>query len=488
MGVAEQLLPLLYRLVAGGRQVGRRIELVEIDYMIQPLLVGLRRGELVLHLFVGHDPAAGRIDQEDPAGMQALLEDDVFGGDVEHADFRRHHHQVVLGDVVARWPEAVAIEHGADHRAVGEGDCRGAVPRLHQRRVIFVKRPQLRGHRLVVLPRLGDHHQDGVRQRAAGHHQEFEHVVEGGGVAASFVADHRQDLLEVVAEDARLEQPLAGPHPVDVAGEGVDLAVVRHQTIGMRQRPGREGVGAEALMDQRQGRLHVGILEVGEHRRDLGRGEHALVDQGVARQVDDVERFPGVGADRQAVDGVLDPLADHIEPAFEAGPASGLVSGLVSGGVDGGPVGNPGLGIEPPPDEQVLEHRFDGDRARTDLAVVGRHVAPADQLLTLVGDNRGEQFLDGGPGRGVVGQEDQPDAVLAARRQRGGRHLAQELVGRLDQDAGAVAGVHFTSTRAAVTEVDEDLQRLLDDGVRLPPFDVDDKADAAGIVLVLGVV
>jgi hypothetical protein len=39
-----------------------------------------------------------------------------------------------------------------------------------------------------------------------------------------------------------------------------------------------------------------------------------------------------------------------------------------------------------------------------------------------------------------------------------------------------------------VQEVEEDLEALLNDGVRLPPFAVDDEADAAGVVLVARIV
>ena len=90
--------------------------------------------------------AARRVDEEDAARVQPLLEHDVLGRNVEHADLRRHDDQVVLGDVVARRTQAVAIEHGADHRAVGERDRRRAVPRLHQRRVVLVERLQLLRH------------------------------------------------------------------------------------------------------------------------------------------------------------------------------------------------------------------------------------------------------------------------------------------------------------------------------------------------------
>jgi len=62
-----------------------------------------------------------------------------------------------------------------------------------------VERAALRAHALVARPGLGNHHQDRVRQRPARHDEELEHVVERGGVAAP-LADDRQDLPEIVAE------------------------------------------------------------------------------------------------------------------------------------------------------------------------------------------------------------------------------------------------------------------------------------------------
>ena len=66
--------------------------------------------------------------------------------------------------------------------------------------------------------------------------------------------------------------------------------------------------------------------------------------------------------------------------------------------------------------------------------------------------------------------------------------LGEEAVRHLDQDAGAVAGVLLAAAGAAVLEVQEDLEPLLDDACDLRPFDVDHEADAAGVVLVLRVV
>ena len=61
--------------------------------------------------------------------------------------------------------------------------------------------------------------------------------------------------------------------------------------------------------------------------------------------------------------------------------------------------------------------------------------------------------------------------------------LGEELVRDLHQDAGAVAGARIGADRAAVLEIAEDGERVLDDLVRLAALDVGDEADAAGILV-----
>ena len=60
------------------------------------------------------------------------------------------------------------------------------------------------------------------------------------------------------------EHRLARVHPVDVAAQRVDFAVVRDVTIRMRAVPARESVRAEAGMNQRQRAFHRWILEFGK--------------------------------------------------------------------------------------------------------------------------------------------------------------------------------------------------------------------------------
>ena len=78
------------------------------------------------------------------------------------------------------------------------------------------------------------------------------------------------------------------------------------------------------------------------------------------------------------------------------------------------------------------------------------------------------------------------DRVFAGRRQREAelvRLLGEELVRDLHQDAGAVAGARIGADRAAMLEIAQDRERVLDDLVRLAALDVGDEADAAGILV-----
>ena len=173
------------------------------------------------------------------------------------------------------------------------------------------------------------------------------------------------------------------------------------------------------------------------------------------------------------VDRMLDPLADHIQLALELGIA-----------FDRGARDRRARGAA---DENLPEHGLDRHRARTELAVVGRDVTPSEHELAFVDDDLLEHRLDLLAHRRIARQEHQAGAVAALGRQVDPEPIglfSEEPVGHLHQDARAVAGIHLASAGAAVQQVDEQLQGLADDAVGLLALDVNDEADAAGVVLV----
>ncbi len=296
LGVAEGLL------AAGDRGVGVHDVLAlgqvgEVDEAgVQPFPIGVFGGEAGLDLVVLDDAVLLGVDEEHPAGLEAALADDLGGVDVEDADFGGEDDEAVVGDPVPAGAQAVAVEDGADEGAVGEGDAGGAVPGLHHRGVVLVEGAAGRVHGGVVLPRLGDHHQHAVREGAAAEVEEFEHLVEGGGVRGVGGADGEQPLAVVRAEQVAGELGFAGAHPVAVALDGVDLAVVRDEAVRVGERPGREGVGGEPRVDQRDGGGEAAVGEVREERLQLPGGEHALVDEGAGGERGEVDARLALGA------------------------------------------------------------------------------------------------------------------------------------------------------------------------------------------------
>ena len=83
----------------------------------------------------------------------------------------------------------------------------------------------------------------------------------------------------------------------------------------------------------------------------------------------------------------------------------------------------------------------------------------------------------------VGGEHRHPDPVRPRGRQRDPGHFAEEVVGHLEEDPGAVTAVGFGARRPAVTEVDESLDAGLDHRVRRTPGDPCDEGHPAGVVL-----
>ena len=373
---------------------GRHFDGVELDaHVLDPLTVGPGAGELVLQFFVVHDAALLEVDQEHLARLQAPLLDDAVLRDGQHAGLGGHHHQVVICHAVARGAQAVAVQRGADLLAVGEDHGRRAVPGLDHGGVVLVERAAALVHALVLLPGLGYHHHGGVGQRVAGHRQQFQRVVEGRGVALVLEADG-VELLQVIAQHGRLHHAFTGAHPVEVALDGVDLAVVRHHAVRVRERPLREGVGGKALVHQRQGGDRALVLQVQVVGAHLIGQQQTLVDDGATAHAGHV--VLAAVRQLQRLDGGRGRLADDVKLALQRIRHDDVRAAA---------------------DEHLADHRLlVAHRGGHRHVTVHRHVAPAQQHLAF-GTDSALHLLLASQARGVLlGQEDHAHAVLAGRR------------------------------------------------------------------------
>ena len=210
---------------------------------------------------------------------------------------------------------------------------------------------------------------------------------------------------------------------------------------GLGEGPGREGVGAVALVHDRQGAREIRVAQVGVEGHELGRHEHALVDDGAARQGGDVEALQApAGLGRRP----LQALAQHVQPAL--------------GGLAGpGPRrGRPGTAAR----TRASRRRACSPRQ----SGFDRHAPPAEHGALPPG---GRPLPPGSRGPlGLVflaGQEQEARPVAAGLRELDPGHPLEEGVRDLQQDAGPVAGLLVAADRAAVLQVDQDADRVLDD-------------------------
>ena len=120
------------------------------------------------------------------AGTEALPFGDFIALQVGDADFGTDHKQAIGGQRVAKRAQAVAVEFCADGEAVGEDHGCRAIPRLLLRACASKKRRRSARDLRVRFPR-GRHHGEhsGFGAEPAPQ-QQFEAVVEAGGIADAF--------------------------------------------------------------------------------------------------------------------------------------------------------------------------------------------------------------------------------------------------------------------------------------------------------------
>ena len=301
--------------------------------------------------------------------------------------------------------------------------------------------------------------------------QQFQRAVERSRVAHP-IGNDREQLLDVVCMLLRAHHQLPGTHPVLVAADRVDLAVVGDIAERMGQVPGGERVRAVPLMHHRNRGFHVRIDQIEVVAFDLRGEQEPLVDDRPRRQAGNVEEL--LLSELRTAHDRFDPFADHVQLPLE-----------------GGLIERATLQRCPWPDEDLPHGRLDRERRMPQLRVVARHIAPAENRLAFFGHDLGKLLLAPDALARFGRQEDHPDGVLASRRQRQpvlGTHLPQEFVRHLEQHARAVARVVFTATGPTMLEILENFEAARQNVVRLHAIQVGDKADSAGIVFVLRVV
>ena len=318
-----------------------------------------------------------------------------------------------------------------------------------------------------MVPRLGQQHGRGTRERATVHDQKLKHVVQNRGVG-TLAVDDGHHALKIVLQHGAVQVGFAGANPVDVALEGVDLAVVDDKAVGVRALPAGRGVGGVARVDERHGRLDGGVVEIDEEAAHLRGDQHALVHDGARAHGAHIEDLVAQG--KLGVGLLFDGAAAHVQAALEGVAGGRVVRTAQEGLQDSGHAGAGRLA-------QVVR--------------VDRHLAPKEQRHAGLGAALLKHAAGILYALVVLRKEQHGHAIVALCRQNLAALLSlftEKVMRNLEQDAGAVAGVLLESGAAAVLQVDQNGQRVVQNLVMALAVDIGKRADATCIVVEFGAI
>ena len=292
MRVAKGLLPVEQRAVIARQRTVGDFNLFQILQLVlrrfQPFGVRLFACQLGLDFLILDDAALFHIDQQHFARLQPPFADDIVFLDRKHAAFRCHDDMVIVGDAETGRAQAVAIKGRTDLSAIGKGNRGRAVPWFHQRCVIFVKGAPVGIHHRIAGPCFGNQHHHRMGEAISASEQKFERIVETGCIRLP-VRDDRPHFVEIGAHQVRFHRAAASVHPVHIAANRIDLAIMCDKAIGVCELPAREGVGRKSLVDERQRRLAQRVTQIVIKAAYLPREQQTFIDHRARRHGWDIE-------------------------------------------------------------------------------------------------------------------------------------------------------------------------------------------------------
>ena len=144
------------------------------------------------------------------------------------------------------------------------------------------------GHGAVLMDGFRDQQGLDRRRRAATTNHHLEHSVQGLRIRTAGL-NNRANVIDVFTQHLGRHARLVTGRPIDIACKGVDFAVVGERAEGLRQAPGREGIGGIALVVEGKIGNETLVQKIRVERRKLLGQEHALVNDRPAGKRADIE-------------------------------------------------------------------------------------------------------------------------------------------------------------------------------------------------------
>ena len=139
-----------------------------------------------------------------------------------------------------------------------------------------------------------------------------------------------------------------------------------------------------------------------------------------------------------------------------------------------------------------LRHEWLGcHRCLSQRRIVDRHIPPAEQGLPLFSNNFSQLGFDGNAVPWILGKKELSHAIVSHGRKlepKADGLRNQKIMRHLDQYSSAITCVRLTAHRAAMIQINQYLQCIADQLMRLFAFHVHDETKAAGVVFKLRIV
>ncbi|KYD27009.1 hypothetical protein B4109_1240 [Geobacillus stearothermophilus] len=317
--------------------------------------------------------------------------------------------------------------------AVGERNRRRSVPRLHETAVVLVKRLFRPVHLLIPKPRFRNEHHRDMGRLPASENEKFKRIVQNRRVAAVRI-QNRHDFFQIRAERFGHKLFLARRHPVDVAAQRVDLAVMDQVAVRMGPLPARKRVRAEARVHESKRRTEPFILQIQIKRIDLFRRQKPFIHDRSAREA----RYIALVVFHT----FFELFADHIQLPFKRQLISHVITCR---------------------DKHLTDERLALPRQFAKLFTINWNCPPSEQPLPFLSDDLIEHRFIVRPFRFLFRQKEHPDPVAPFFRQvHPAAHRLKILMRNLRHNARAIACFRIAPLSAAVFKLAKHMERFFD--------------------------
>ena len=432
--------------------------------LLNPAAVWLASGNQILDFRIKHHPLSAQVNVDHLAGAETALLHHVLSRNIQYAGFRCKYDKVVFSNSIAGRAQTVAVKHCAYGFAVGERERGRAVPRFHQAGMVFEEAAKVVPEVVIFAPCLRNQHHHRVRQASTGVHKYFQGVIEAGGIALPLL-NYRQQFFNISAEKVGFKRIFPGFHLVDVAAQGVDLAIVRQKAERLRQRPGRESVGTVTLMHNRQRTFKVFAGQVRKEFRHLRGHQQTFVDDNPAGKADYIKTVTRAGFH---LNRLFNHSADNIKFAFKRD----IISVFFTGG-----------------NKELLDLRtaVAGNPAKGFF--IDRNVSPAEKEAVFFRDCIAD-YIHAVFAHGLIlRQKNHANRIFTGRRQlKIQTGSTEKFIRDLQQNACTVTGIRIAACGTAMQQPFQDFYSMLYNFMRFFSINIGDKTHPASVVFVFEII